>query len=73
MIDVHYGSLRFRKKFKKLRNEMWCVYYPFEGKTYHTVVSAITIEAACDRFDRENPHVKCHRQKGGTDAKPETS
>lgn len=60
-LGVHYSHLKFRKVRKILRNEPWCVYYMHEGVKYHTVVTDISIHAACDRFDMENKHVKCLR------------
>jgi hypothetical protein len=57
----YYSHLKHKPKRKIMRNENWVVYYPHQGGTFHTVVQGTTINDACDRFDRENPHVKCFR------------
>lgn len=56
-----YSHLKNRKPRKILRNENWVVYYPLPTGTGHTIVTEISIVRACDKFDFENPHVKCYR------------
>lgn len=66
MTAAPYDYLDRKPKRKILRVENWAVFYLHDGKTQTTVVPGTTITDACDRFDRENPHVRCLRPEKGT-------